>query len=717
VRRSLRSYATGSSVRGQLLRILLLVALVPLIAMAIYVSVSMRAAVVRSAENNLSDRAALGAALVQQRVDQSSAALAALSTSPVLRDASADRLSLNEELAAAKSVYPEFDDITLIDENGDAVASTDFLFRGSWAPSTWFQAALAGQTAISQPRWLPSPGHLVVYFTAPVVADDGVVSVLAGQVDLDSIWLALDSVRIGSDGFAALIDSSGNYIAHPDRDRVLTPSGLQTQSMSGLLAIDEAGSSGGFVWHAESVVTLGWTSVALQPRAEIEAAVTGLLVRMIVLALVAVALATVSALWLSGVVSREAARLGQSLGRVTSGSLGERARPSRMSEFNELATQFNVMARALEGSTSELSESERRFRSLVVSGTDVIALVDQDYAIKYLSPSALRLLGMTEESARGRGLLETVHPGDRAALVESIAAAAQSPGSSHGAEFRVRSTDPGEWASMESVITSLLDDPAVAGVVVNARDVTHRKMLEHDIAVARELDQMKTEFVALASHELRTPLTGIYGFAQLLAASDLLPAEERGWADYIRIESERLTTITNELLNVSRIESGEFEFILDAVPLKELLHELVAPLEQAHPLHRFHIAIDGAVTAVADRQKLAEIATNLLDNAVKYSPNGGDVHVGASASGRLTEVTVTDTGLGIPAEEIPKLFTRFHRIYRPDHETIRSTGLGLYVVRKLVEGMAGEVCVESELGVGSTFRVTLPAGESLEDAA
>jgi signal transduction histidine kinase len=223
----------------------------------------------------------------------------------------------------------------------------------------------------------------------------------------------------------------------------------------------------------------------------------------------------------------------------------------------------------------------------------------------------------------------------------------------------------------------------------------------------REIDQMKSELVALASHELRTPLTTIYGFSKVLAEREELPAEEREWAGYIESEASRLTEIVDGLLNVSRIESGRMVVGDERVEFDEVISTVLAGFAQVADGHSFLRDGEAGVVVRGDRSKLIEVLSNLVDNAVKYSPDGGPITIACQREGTSLKVSVSDRGLGIPGSELPRLFERFHRIERPETEHIRSTGLGLYIVRELVTLMGGDVAVASVAGESTTVTLSL----------
>ena len=240
--------------------------------------------------------------------------------------------------------------------------------------------------------------------------------------------------------------------------------------------------------------------------------------------------------------------------------------------------------------------------------------------------------------------------------------------------------------------------------------------LEDKVAAAtrrlREIDRAKSEFLSVVSHELRTPLTALEGFAELLLTR-AVPAERAArFLRHIHAEARRLGRIVAELLDLSRLEVGV------APDLKREPLDLAAHVERqielfagVHPAHRFRWEAEGLLPTVrADRDALDRVLQNLLSNAVKYSPRGGEVRVTARAeAGGLLELRVEDHGVGIPAAELPRIFDKYVRISNQETASVRGLGLGLSLVRALVEAHGGKIEVESEPGKGSVFRVLLPA--------
>ncbi len=231
-------------------------------------------------------------------------------------------------------------------------------------------------------------------------------------------------------------------------------------------------------------------------------------------------------------------------------------------------------------------------------------------------------------------------------------------------------------------------------------------------------------FVAMASHELRTPLTAIKGFSSTLLDGidyDMYGKEEqKEFLGIVVSECDRLRRLIDDLLNTSRIEAGEsLKPNYSRFELQPLLEKSVAVQQQASSKHTVKLSVESELPEfiVGDQDKFDQILTNLLNNAIKYSPNGGQVTVHAKVEGEHLLVGVQDQGLGIPKDHLTKVFEKFHRVNNEDNRKIYGTGLGLFLVKHLVEKVhMGEIWAESEVGVGSTFWFKLPKDLDLETA-
>ena len=225
-----------------------------------------------------------------------------------------------------------------------------------------------------------------------------------------------------------------------------------------------------------------------------------------------------------------------------------------------------------------------------------------------------------------------------------------------------------------------------------------------------KLNRDKSHFVSLVSHEFRTALTGIQGFSEMLRDDEELSrAEVRDYANDINSDAQRLARMINELLDLERMESGKTTLARSSVDLANLARAAVARAQTSSSIHQFTLIEDPLLRPVdGDADKLTQVLSNLLSNAVKYSPEGGQVTVTIAAAPDAAEVTVADAGLGIPPEHIERIFERYARIESANTRYIAGTGLGLPIVKQIVEMHGGTVSVSSQPGTGSTFKFTIP---------
>ena len=386
----------------------------------------------------------------------------------------------------------------------------------------------------------------------------------------------------------------------------------------------------------------------------------------------------------------------------------------------------------------ETQRREEHFRSLLENGTDVIAITDHDGVLRYASPSIDRVLGYPPEQVIGANVMGLLHPDDRGATVALLRSMADPAPLARPAELRFRHAN-GEWRFMEAIGKPMVIGGRLEGLVVNARDVTQRRRAEEALQLAirsaeeaREAadraNRAKSEFLSRMSHELRTPMNSILGFAQLLGRRELEP-DQRKAIDHILRAGRHLLNLINEVLDIARIEANRQPFSIEPVRLRLAIGEalsLIRPLAtqrdcliDAHGLDRSLLA---EPHVRADRQRLTQVLLNLLSNAVKYNVPGGRITVwwepiepDAAGEPAGFAVHVRDTGPGIAADPLDRLFTPFERL-GAEQTDVEGTGLGLALSKRLVEAMGGRLGVQSELGRGSTFTVELPRAESPSDS-
>ena len=333
-----------------------------------------------------------------------------------------------------------------------------------------------------------------------------------------------------------------------------------------------------------------------------------------------------------------------------------------------------------------------------------VLVVGRDGRVRLMNSAAKHIFGVPSEDGTGKPLRQVV----RNERVHELVQACLTGSPEASAELSIFSPDE----RIYQVQTALLrgENADISGVVTTFNDITE----------IRSVERMKSEFVSTVSHELRTPLTSIKGFTRTLLDDtegyydrDM----QREFYQIIDTECDRLVRLISDLLNLSRIESGRtLELVLSEVDLGRTVRRVVESQRSYATDHEFDIIIpDDLAPIEADQDKVEQMLTNLLSNAIKYSPGGGKITIHARDMGEHVAVAVTDEGIGIPPDHIGKLFNRFHRVDSRDSRKQYGTGIGLYLVKHLVEAHRGEVTVESEIGKGSTFTFVLPKQLSQED--
>lgn len=296
--------------------------------------------------------------------------------------------------------------------------------------------------------------------------------------------------------------------------------------------------------------------------------------------------------------------------------------------------------------------------------------------------------------------LERVHPEDRDAFAKTVA------------EMQIR---PVPFTSEYRV---LLPDGGVRELIVQGRPVIEGGRpsrligMSRDVTAEREAERLKDEFVGLVSHELRTPLTSIIGYTELLSEVEApnLSEEGRHFVEVIDRNSRRELNLVGDLLMLTSITAGTFTIQRTRMDLGEIAREAfdAAQPDADKAGVELTLASNGGTVINGDPDRLAQVAANLISNALKFTPEGGSVAISVgSEDGRVT-LAVADTGIGIPAEEVPRLFDRMFRAEEAERRHIQGTGLGLTIVKAIVDAHGGHIFVESEPGHGALFRVELP---------
>jgi two-component system, cell cycle sensor histidine kinase DivJ len=370
---------------------------------------------------------------------------------------------------------------------------------------------------------------------------------------------------------------------------------------------------------------------------------------------------------------------------------------------------------------------EDRYRLLARNMTDVITRHGHNGAVLFVSPAAESLFGARANELTGHGLFDRVHVADRPAYLTALADAA-SLGHDRSIEFRIRRDDAGApaghfvWVEMRCrplVHAAEVPDSSTGEVVAVLRDVSERKAQEEALENARaESDRAnaaKSRFLATMSHELRTPLNAIIGFSEMLTDERLSVTfdnnKRREYAKLINDSGRHLLSVVNGILDMSKMETGNFEITPEPFePASAIIRccDLLALKAREAGIDIKTAVMDDLPVVTADRRALNQILINLISNAIKFTPRGGRVTVGAMRDGSMLAVSVEDTGVGIGEDDLPRLGEAFFQARASYDRRHDGSGLGLSIVKGLVRLHGGDMDIRSRLGKGTRVTVRLP---------
>jgi two-component system phosphate regulon sensor histidine kinase PhoR len=376
--------------------------------------------------------------------------------------------------------------------------------------------------------------------------------------------------------------------------------------------------------------------------------------------------------------------------RMSAGDLTQTVRPRGPDEIGRLGEMFNRMADRLSTTITTLSSERKKLAAVVAGMTDGVVAADRSGEVILANRAATELLRWPEGGAAPRRV-----PWPRLRAIIDDAA-------THG-RICAEELPPAETGNrlIEAHCAPITGDAGQpVGAVAVLRDVTD----------LRRLERARRELTANVSHELRTPLTSIKGFAETLLAGAMRDETScRRFLEIIDQESNRLVKLVDDLLDLSRLESKRLSLEMGQVRVRDLVTDTVAkmkPLAGGRALELRQVESD--VTVLADRDRLAQVLTNLVDNAIKFTTNDGRIAVGWRALNGEVEVTVADDGPGISPADLPHVFERFYKADRSRAALPGGTGLGLAITKHIVEAHGGRIRVASASGSGTTFAFTLP---------
>jgi two-component system phosphate regulon sensor histidine kinase PhoR len=456
------------------------------------------------------------------------------------------------------------------------------------------------------------------------------------------------------------------------------------------------------IYVAAPVTNAGRVVAVLRLAAPVEAATPAyesLRAVMLTGGAIALVVALGIGLFVAGRVTRPVVEMQDVARQMSEGNFEVRASVRSPDEIGTLGRSLNVMAGRLREKVGDLEREQAKATAVLDAMVEGVIATDGHDHIILINERARALFGLGRARTDRLPLLEVIRNVDLHDVLGESRLAADGTVVTR----EVKLSEPSERVLQVHAVPLRFTGEA-RGVV----------MVLHDITELRRLEQVRTEFVANVSHELRTPLTAIHGYLETLLDGALEePENARKFLGIVFRHTERLGRLTDDLTDLSNIELGRISLRLGSTAVAEVADSvlaIIAPRAGAGQVTVEARLPAGLPEVVADRDRLAQILINLVDNAVKYTPKGGRVWLeGRVREPGVVEVAVCDTGAGIPKADLPRLTERFYRVDKARSRELGGTGLGLAIVKHLVLAHGGELTIDSELWKGTTVRFTLPA--------
>ncbi len=347
---------------------------------------------------------------------------------------------------------------------------------------------------------------------------------------------------------------------------------------------------------------------------------------------------------------------------------------------------------------AQLRESEERYRLIVEQSSDVITLIDREGTFHYISPAVKRVLGYMAEELMDINVFDLVHPEDIALIRAEMGKAIE--GKLAQATYRCQHKDR-HWMIIETTGTAISNEKEHSSMMV---------FTSHDVTERMEAEQRKDAFISMASHELKTPVTSLKGFTNILQRRFNQQEDKQALTYLEKIDRQvnKLTKLINDLLDVSKIQTGKLGYQEEFVDLVVLVQEIIENVQGTTQTHTLYFEETQAVQVVCDKDRIGQVLINLLTNAIKYSPRAENVVVRVSQDSENAIVSVQDFGIGISKAYQEKIFEQFYQVTDPEEKTYPGLGIGLYISSEIVKRHGGRLWVESRKGEGSTFHFSLP---------
>ncbi len=406
-------------------------------------------------------------------------------------------------------------------------------------------------------------------------------------------------------------------------------------------------------------------------------------------------LAVIMSFAISVLISKPIKEISQIARGIAGGDFSKKVLVSTNDEISDLAKAFNYMSEQIRLRIEEITSSKLRLEAVLLSMFEGVMVVDLEGTILLMNQTLKDFL-LIRENPVGRKPLEVIRNIEIQEIVDSTLQIKQS----------VQSRQITLLLPQEKILlvhaTSIVREGKTEGAV----------LVFHDITNLRRLEKMRQDFVANVSHELRTPVSSIKGYAETLLEGALEDKENaRDFLKIIYSDSDRLAKLIDDLLDLTKIESEKLKMELKPCVISPVVERVVSGVNKQAKDNLITIKMDiprEIPNILADEVRIAQVLLNLIDNAIKYNKEKGFVIISAKDKDGFIQIDVSDTGVGIPEEDLPRLFERFYRVDKARSRELGGTGLGLSIVKHIIQEHQGEISVQSVLGQGSTFSFTIP---------
>jgi two-component system phosphate regulon sensor histidine kinase PhoR len=380
--------------------------------------------------------------------------------------------------------------------------------------------------------------------------------------------------------------------------------------------------------------------------------------------------------------------------RFSEGDFSRRVIRGSKDEIGELANTLNKMAQDIEDKIKEIKTQNQKLAAIFNSMIEGVIVVDDKGLIVSINPTIEKIFGVSKKDAEGKIFLEAIRNNDIPEVINAVLRKGQ------GASAELTLVYPISKI-FEVNATPIFDDNKVTGCLV----------VIHDITEIRRLETMRSDFIANVSHELKTPLTSIKGFIETLLEGALDDKENnRNFLTIIQEHAERLNNLVNDLLSLSHLESNEIVLEKEGVNLRQQVEGVILGFKSQLKKKNIEVKdeLSASLSIKADKNKIEQVFTNLIDNAIKFNKEQGLVKIYSQDVNGKIKIVVEDSGIGVPDKDITRIFERFYRVDKARSRELGGTGLGLSIVKHIIELHNGSVGVESTEDFGSKFWIILP---------